>query len=118
DAFMDKAQAKAAAAAAAAAASALAGNSPAQVARDAQTAADAVDSDAYAYVPGRPFGQYAAEQIAEQVEHNYLGRHVAATTPIVAKVRSLSANVNDADNVLSLATPRFERNTTPGVVFP
>lgn len=54
----------------------------------------------YAYVPGKPFGEYAAEQIAEQVE--------AGETAIVDHVRSRFRRFKDAANAMSLATPRVQ----------
>ncbi|MFO0887941.1 MAG: LysM domain-containing protein [Isosphaeraceae bacterium] len=85
--------------------------------RNPIAAASDEDVSAYAYVPGKPFGDYAAEQIAEQVENAYIAGTLA-TDPIVAHVRVPTPNVADADNLASLSTPRFERKSSPGVVFP
>jgi len=55
----------------------------------------------YGYVPGQPFGAYAAEQIAQQVEHTYTG--TGSPTPSVIRViRSMPMNANSPDNVASL----------------
>jgi thioredoxin reductase len=109
-------RAKAAAGAAAAAAAALAGKSAVDIAKAAAAAAAAEDSDAYAYVPGKPFGDFGAEQIAEQVEDFYVGSKTLA--PIVSRIIAASPNTDDPENIRGLATPRFERKSTPGVVFP
>jgi peptidoglycan hydrolase-like protein with peptidoglycan-binding domain len=116
NAALDAVRAKAAAGAAAAAAALLAGKSPADAAKAAAAAAAAEDSDAYAYVPGKPFGDFGAEQIAEQVEDFYVGSKTLA--PIVSRISAASPNTDDPENIRGLATPRFERKSTPGVVFP
>lgn len=64
---------------------------------------------AYAFVPGKPFGEYAAEQIANAVEHG--------VTAIVAHVKAVAANAVDADNQTSLATMRIGDRRTPGTIF-
>jgi hypothetical protein len=63
----------------------------------------------YAFLPGSPFGDYAAEQIANQVEHGI--------TAIVSHVSGVAAGAVDADNNTSLATPRIEDRRLPGVIF-
>jgi hypothetical protein len=62
---------------------------------------------AYGYVPGKPFGEYGAEQIAQQV--------MRGEAAIVAHVASVSVGAVDADNVTSLKTPRIEDTSLPGV---
>jgi hypothetical protein len=62
---------------------------------------------AYGYVPGRPFGEYASEQIAQQV--------MRGEAAIVAHVRSASARAVDPGNVASLSTARIEDTSMPGV---
>jgi outer membrane protein OmpA-like peptidoglycan-associated protein len=109
--------AKAAAAKAAVAAAVARGvRNPVTLAGIGSAAAGAEDSSAYAYVPGKPFSGYAAEQIAQQIEDAYsrLGRPTPSVTAIV---RSIAMNVPSLDNVGSLTTISFERKSTPGVVF-
>ena len=64
---------------------------------------------AYAFVPGKPFGEYAAEQIANAVEHSI--------STIVSHVRSVGLGAVDGDNVTSLANTRIGDRRTPGIVF-
>lgn len=75
---------------------------------------------AYAFMPGRAFKEYAAEQIAKQVERNFLapaGSAVAmATAPVVAHIKA-AAKGADPDNVTGLKTARAEDKRTPGVLF-
>jgi hypothetical protein len=73
-----------------------------------QTAAAAAGGSAYCYKPGKPFSDYAAEQIANQVEKG--------VPTVVAHVKSVSAGSWDADNVWSLSFARWEKPGTPGVV--
>jgi peptidoglycan hydrolase-like protein with peptidoglycan-binding domain len=54
----------------------------------------------YAYEPGKAFGDYGAEQIAQQVQHN--------VSAIVNHVKSVTAGKHDASNATSLSTPRIE----------
>jgi hypothetical protein len=63
----------------------------------------------YAYVPGKAFSEYAAEQIAKQVE-----RGEAA---IVQHVANVAAFAEDTDNETGLATARCENKTVAGVQF-
>jgi hypothetical protein len=65
-------------------------------------------TSSYAYSPGKAFGDYGAEQIANQVEHG-----VAA---IVSHVAGVAMNAVDADNTTSLATFRIDDVRKPGVV--
>lgn len=83
----------------------------------ASAAASAEDVSAYAYVPGKPFRSYAAEQMAQQVEDAYRAGTLAAD-PVVAHARAVAAHAVDPDNVTALSTPRFERKSTPRVKFP
>ena len=74
----------------------------------------------YACITGRPFSAYAAEQIAKQVERNFLspaGSAVArATDPIVARIKA-AARGSDPANVTGLKTARTEDKRTAGVLF-
>ena len=71
---------------------------------------------AYAYAPGKPFGAYAAEQIAQQVEHAH--RRIGRPTPGVAAVVGAAApHAVVAENVASLGVISFHTRSTPGVVF-
>jgi hypothetical protein len=74
-----------------------------------QTAAAAAGggASAYCYVPGKWFGLYGAEQIAEQVENG--------EAPIVAEVSSVAAGSTHLGNVASLAAPHWEVRGGPGV---
>ncbi len=74
-----------------------------------QAAAGAIGggASAYCYVPGKWFGFYAAEQIAEQVENG--------EAPIVSHVSSVSAGATDVANIASLSVPRWETRGDPGV---
>jgi hypothetical protein len=65
-----------------------------------QRLAEQRGESAYWFVPGKPFGEYAAEQIADQVE--------AGEDPIIAHVRSRFARFKDPLNTMSLQTPRTE----------
>ncbi len=79
-------------------------------------AADRESSSSYAYVPGKSFGAYAAEQIAQQVEDSF-NRTGRPTPAVLSVIRSVSANVPSADNRASLSVISFHRKSTPGVVF-
>jgi len=65
-------------------------------------------SGAYCYVPGKWFGEYAAEQIAQQSENG-----VAA---IRSHMRGVSAGAVDPANLVAMAVPRWETRGAPGVV--
>jgi hypothetical protein len=67
---------------------------------ESQKLADARDESAYWYIPNKPFGQYAAEQIADQVENG--------EPPIVAHIRSRAVRFHDPFNIESLKTPRSQ----------
>ncbi len=72
-----------------------------------RAAAAVVGGDPYCYVPGKPFRQYGAEQIAQQVQNG--------EPPIIAHIRSVSAGATDPDDVAGLATPRWETRGAKGV---
>ena len=63
-------------------------------------------ADPYSYKPGKPFGKYAAEQIAQQVQNG--------EAAIVSHVASLSRNAIDGANMQSLSVPRYEIEGAPG----
>jgi hypothetical protein len=73
-----------------------------------QAAAAATGGDSYCYVPGKAFGDYGAEQVANQVE-----KGVAA---IVGHVKGVSAGSWDLENIRGLSIPRWETPGAPGVV--
>jgi outer membrane protein OmpA-like peptidoglycan-associated protein len=79
---------------------------------------------AYDYVPGKPFEQYAAEQIAQQVEDFFIEQakdfYLKRVTPvpsIVTTIRSVAPNARSIPNEMSLSVVRFERSSTPKVVL-
>lgn len=63
----------------------------------------------YAYLPGKPFSDYGAEQIANQIEHG--------VSSIVSHAASVVPGARDSDNELSLRTPLVEDRRLPGVMF-
>ena len=87
-----------------------------QIAKGAE-AFEAEDVSAYAYVPGKSFREYAAEQIAQQVEDAYTGT-VGPTPVIVPTIRSVSARARSLDNESSLTVISFHAKSTPRVIFP
>jgi outer membrane protein OmpA-like peptidoglycan-associated protein len=71
---------------------------------------------AYYYVPGKAFGDYAAEQIAQQVEHTYT-RRGSPTPSVIGVIRSVAPNANSPDNVASLGVMTgWETCGAPNVV--
>jgi outer membrane protein OmpA-like peptidoglycan-associated protein len=109
--------AKAAASASAVAAAVARGVfDPVSLARIGASAASAESSSAYAYISGKPFGEYAAEQIAQQVEDSFNGRR-RPTPGVLSVIKSVSANVPSSDNQSSLRVISFHRRSTPGVNF-
>ncbi len=72
-----------------------------------QAAAEAVGGDSYCYIPGKWFGSYGAEQIAQQIENG--------EAPIIAHIRSVSVGVPDLANIASLSIPRWETRGASGV---
>jgi hypothetical protein len=85
--------------------------------------ADDVDADAYSYVPGLLFGDYGAEQAAQQVEdYNFPPSTLSSTArtqikAIMDHMRSVPPSVNDAENVRGLDSPKFVFKDTPDVVW-
>jgi hypothetical protein len=61
----------------------------------------------YCYVPGKSFGSYGAEQIAQQVERG--------EPAIRAHVSSVGVSAWDLANIASLSVPRWETRGAPGV---
>jgi outer membrane protein OmpA-like peptidoglycan-associated protein len=89
---------------------------PRRLASIGTAAAAGEDVSAYAYMPGKAFNDYAAEQIAQQVEDVFTG--LGRPTPVVLReIQAVSANVNSSANVASLKTISFHRKSTIGVVF-
>ncbi len=80
---------------------------PAQYMVNSIASQAAAGSDAYCYKPGKWFGFYAAEQIAQQVENG--------EAPIVSHVKSVSPGTPDFANMVSLTVPRWETHGTSGV---
>lgn len=80
-------------------------------------------ADAYSYVPGSFFHEYAGEQIAQQVEDYYKHyRHLSATARgkvaiITEYVKRIPAGVHDSANELSLSKARFAFEKFPDVVW-
>ncbi len=70
-----------------------------------QAAASIVGGSAYCYIPGKPFNEYAAEQIAQQAENG--------EAAIISHMSSVAAGTNDPD--LNLIIPRWETPGSPGV---
>jgi hypothetical protein len=79
-------------------------------------AAQDEDSSAYAYLPGRAFGQYGAEQIAQQVEDHYL-RSGRPTPRVLSVIAGKPPGRPVAENTTSLEVISFHRKSTPGVIF-
>jgi len=77
------------------------------IASQAAAAAAGGSASAYCYVPGKWFGLYGAEQIAQQVERG--------EAPIVAEVSSAARGSTHLGNVASLAAPHWENRGGPGV---
>lgn len=77
-----------------------------QMAADAANLLFGVTSySAYAYVPGKPFSEYGAEQLAQQVAND--------EAPIVAHVKSIARGAIDPDLILDVIG--FEDTAAPGV---
>jgi outer membrane protein OmpA-like peptidoglycan-associated protein len=89
---------------------------PRTLASLAAAAAAAEDSSAYAYIPGKPFGAYAAEQVAQQFEDAY-SRSGSPTASIVPTISGVAANARSAANETSLTVTSFHRRSTAGVIF-
>lgn len=72
-----------------------------------QAGASGAGASAYCYIPGKWFGLYGAEQIAQQVEKG--------EAPIISHVGAASPGGIDGANIASLAVPRWETRGSPGV---
>jgi hypothetical protein len=79
-------------------------------------AAQDEDTGAYAYLPGRAFGLYAAGQIAQQVEGHYL-RRGRPTPGVLSVIAGKPPGRAVAENTTSLEVLSFHRKSTPGVIF-
>jgi hypothetical protein len=79
-------------------------------------AAQDESTSSYAYVPGRAFGLYGAEQIAQQVEdhHKSTGR---PTPGVLSVIGGKPPGRPVPENTASLDVISFHRKSTPGVVF-
>lgn len=77
------------------------------IASQAAAAAVGGGASAYCYVPGKWFGLYGAEQIAEQVEKG--------EAPIITEVSSAAPGSTHLGNIASLAAPHWETRGSPGV---
>jgi hypothetical protein len=64
----------------------------------------------------RPFGAYAAEQIAAQVEDHYL-RSGRPSWGVLTVLAGKTPGTAVAENVASLDVLSFHRKSTPGAVF-
>lgn len=74
------------------------------------------EASAYAYVPGKSFGEYGGEQIAQQVEDTLSGG--VATAQITRDhMKAIPARALDPELVRALSTTRFEFENTPHVVW-
>ena len=81
-------------------------------------------ADAYSYVPGKPFGDYGGEQIAQQVEDLVVFPRplspveISRIAVIPAYMASVPAGVESAENVRSLSRlDRYAHKSFPGVVW-
>lgn len=77
------------------------------IASQAVAAAVGGGASAYCYVPGKWFGLYGAEQIAEQVEDG--------EAAIISEVASAASGATHLGNVAGLAAPHWETRGDPGV---
>jgi hypothetical protein len=73
-------------------------------------------ASAYAYVPGKSFGDYGGEQIAQQVEDTLSGGSAGALI-IRDRMKSIPAGSRDPENIRSLGAVRYEYENTPYVVW-
>ena len=72
---------------------------------------------AYAYVPGKAFGDYGSEQIAQQVQHHFTGR--GSPTPVVpSTIQAATPNAPVAANAASLTVVAALELGAPGVISP
>ncbi|MDF2974158.1 MAG: hypothetical protein K0R61_4608 [Microvirga sp.] len=81
-------------------------------------------ADAYSYVPGKLFGDYGGEQIAQQVEDLVVfprplsPLEITRIAVIGAYMKSVPAGVESAENVRSLSRlDRYAHKSFPGVVW-
>jgi hypothetical protein len=81
-------------------------------------------ADAYSYVPGKPFGDYGGEQIAQQVEDTVVfprplsPLEITRIALIPSYMASVPAGVESAENVRSLSRhDRYAHKSFPGVVW-
>src|SRR5262249_29963551 len=83
-------------------------------------------ADAYSYIPGRPFWEYGGEQLAQQVEDNFLssadrpltGDEKRAIARIQDDMKRIPADVISTDNVRALTRlDRYVHKNMPGVVW-
>ncbi len=72
-----------------------------------QAGAAAAGGSAYCYVTGKWFGEYAAEQVAQQAERG--------VGTIRSHMRAVSPGSTDPANVVGLTIPRWETRGAPGV---
>jgi hypothetical protein len=72
-----------------------------------QSAAALFGGEAYAFIPGKLFAQYGAEQVAQQVQKG--------KTEIIGHIRAFPANMPDPSNLPSPGLPRWETPGAPGV---
>jgi peptidoglycan hydrolase-like protein with peptidoglycan-binding domain len=73
------------------------------------------DSCAYAYIPGKDFDKYGAEQIAQQVEDDFLGNN--SNPKITNIIKSVAVNTRSILNEASLSIIGFERKSAPNVIW-
>ncbi len=78
-------------------------------------------ASAYAYVPGKPFGEYGGEQIAQQIEDYYFAPISSTIKTQIKKfvdhIQSLPARAPDPDNIQSLSKIRYAHKSFPNVVW-
>jgi outer membrane protein OmpA-like peptidoglycan-associated protein len=80
-----------------------------------------IDVSAYAYMPGKNFDQYAVEQIAQQVEDDYLSKTTInkgfPNPKIMNIIQSVGPYARSIPNENCMGVTGLERNDTPGVKF-
>jgi hypothetical protein len=83
-------------------------------------------ADAYSYIPGRPFWEYGGEQLAQQVEDNFLSTADRPLTrdeknqigKIQEDMKRIPADIVSPDNVRALTRlDRYVHKNMPGVVW-
>jgi hypothetical protein len=80
-----------------------------------QVKAKALRQCAYCYIPGKAFGEYAAEQAAEQAEDEF---KKGLTGPMITHMAAQSPHTHDPSNEAGLNTFRHEKRGAPGVLGP